>query len=261
MILIKNASGGAEMRISGDIIEDDWQDIYDWYGIPATSPRSVQNTLSDLNGEPLTVWLNSYGGHVSAGSAIYTALKNYIGQVVIKIDGVAVSAASMIAMAGDQVKISPTAEIMIHKPWTRAEGNDEVMERTMQSLKSGEEALINAYQLKTGLERETLAEMMKREEWINAQKAVELHFADEILFDDEGLLAPPVAADARAIFASGALRISEDMKRAFEMHRNSNGQKPLAATVSTPEPPELSSPDEQQKIDRLRLEIELYAAI
>jgi ATP-dependent Clp protease protease subunit len=129
--------------------------------------------------------LNSPGGDVFAASQIYNMLMDYKGRVTVKIDGLAASAASVIAMAGGEVLISPTGLIMIHNPMTMAFGDTEEMGKAIAMLSEVKESIINAYELKTGLSRSKLAHLMDAESWFNAKKAVELGFADQILFFKE----------------------------------------------------------------------------
>ncbi len=134
---------------------------------------------------PITVWINSPGGDCIAASQIYTMLMDYKGDVTVKIDGVAASAASVVAMAGTKVLIAPTALMMIHNPATAAFGDHVDMEKAIAMLDEVKESIINAYELKTGLSRRQLSHMMDDTTWMNAQKAVELGFADGILTDEK----------------------------------------------------------------------------
>lgn len=134
---------------------------------------------------PITVWINSPGGDCIAASQIYTMLMDYKGDVTVKIDGVAASAASVVAMAGTKVLIAPTALMMIHNPATAAFGDHVDMEKAIAMLDEVKESIINAYELKTGLSRVQLSHMMDDTTWMNAGKAVELGFADGILTDEK----------------------------------------------------------------------------
>lgn len=134
---------------------------------------------------PITVWINSPGGDCIAASQIYTMLMDYKGDVTVKIDGVAASAASVVAMAGTKVLIAPTALMMIHNPSTMAFGDHADMEKAIDMLSEVKESIINAYELKTGLSRVQLSHMMDDTTWMNAKRAVELGFADGILTDEK----------------------------------------------------------------------------
>ena len=130
----------------------------------------------------VTVWINSPGGNVFAAAEIYTMLKDYKGSITVKIDAIAASAASVVAMAGDTVQMSPVAMLMIHDPSTVAMGNTKDMEKAIEVLTEVKESIINAYAAKSGLSHARIANIMSNETWMNAKKAVELGFADEILF-------------------------------------------------------------------------------
>lgn len=151
-----------------------------WYGDEVT-PKLFKQDLYSEDGN-ITVWINSPGGCVFAASQIYNMLMDYKGKVTVKIDGIAVSAASVIAMAGEEILISPTGLIMIHNPMTFAFGGALEMEKAIAMLSEVKESIINAYEIKTGISRAKLANFMDDETWFNANKAVELGFADKILF-------------------------------------------------------------------------------
>ena len=182
------------IEIKGVIVSDDEKCIYDWFGIAAVSPSDVTNALLDADGDDVDVIINSGGGSVFAGSEIYTALRDYKGQVLVKIVGLAASAASVIAMAGDLVAISPTAQIMIHNAWSRAVGDYRDMQHTSDWLKNINTSIANAYRLKTGLSDDELKDMMDKETWFNAQQALEKGFVDEIMFDEQKQLAASFGA-------------------------------------------------------------------
>lgn len=132
------------------------------------------------NGD-ITVWINSPGGDCVAAAQIYNMLMDYPGNVNVKIDGIAASAASVIAMAGTKVLISPVGMLMIHNPATIAWGDSGEMQKAIEMLGSVKDSIINAYEIKTGLSRTKLSHMMDAETWMDAGKAVELGFADGIL--------------------------------------------------------------------------------
>ena len=147
---------------------------------------------------PVTVWLNSPGGDCIAASQIYTMLMDYKDDVTVKIDGIAASAASVIAMAGTRVLMAPTALMMIHNPMTGAYGNITDMEKAIEMLDEVKESILNAYEIKTSLSRAKLSHLMDSETWMNANKAIELGFADDILKDSK-----KEAADIPAYAFSG----------------------------------------------------------
>ena len=176
----------ANLKISGEIVDNDTGEFYDYFGIGNyCSPKKVEQALKDNqeNGD-IVVDIASNGGDVFAGSEIYSMLKATKKNVVVNIVGLAASAASVIAMAGNQVNIAPTAQIMIHQAWSALEGNSDDMEHESQVLNSIDESIVNAYVLKTGQDRNKLLQMMQNETWLNAQQAVDNGFADEIMFVD-----------------------------------------------------------------------------
>lgn len=174
-----------KVTIKGVIVPNDDLEIYDWFGIEATSPGKVSEQISQANGEPLEVEINSPGGDVFSGSEIYTALKSYAGTVTTRIVGVAASAASVAAMGGHSVMISPTAQIMIHNATNWSHGDHRDHQQSADMIKSTNKSIANAYILKTGLPEADVLAMMDSETWLNAQKAVEMGFADEIMFEDK----------------------------------------------------------------------------
>lgn len=176
-----------KIDVKGPIISNDDAWIYDWWEMDATSPRMVIDELNKANGEDIIISINSPGGYVDEGSEIYTELKNYSGYVEIQIVGLAASAASVIAMAGDKVKISPTAQIMIHNSSMLNYGDNQSMEKATKMLKTTDKAIVNAYTIKTGKSEEELLSMMAEETWMGAQEALENNFVDEIMFMENNI--------------------------------------------------------------------------
>lgn len=177
-----NWSGPQNQRvltINGTIAEDSWVD-------DEVTPQVFQDELSQGKG-PINLWLNSPGGDCVAASRIYTMLMNYPDDVNVKIDGIAASAASVIAMAGTKVSMAPTAMIMIHNPLTIVGGQKEDLDQAAQMLAETKESIINAYELKTNLPREKISSMMDDETWMNVNKAIELGFADAMLGDNKNV--------------------------------------------------------------------------
>lgn len=173
------------VNVKGAIVSNDDQWIYDWFGIEATSPKSISDAIKEANGDELEVEINSGGGDVFAGSEIYTALKAYSGNVTTKIVGLAASAASVVAMAGDKVLISPTAQMMIHNVSTRSAGDYRDMEHTAEVLKNANDTIANAYMFKSGMDKETLLFMMDNETWLTPQQALDNKLVDEIMFSNQ----------------------------------------------------------------------------
>lgn len=171
-----------KLEIKGAIISNDDKWIYDWLDMDSTAPKDIVDSLPTTN-ENLDIIINSGGGDVYAGSEIYTALKEYPGKVNIKIVGIAASAASVIAMAG-HVTISPTAQIMIHNVSSFAAGDNRTMQHEADVLKGFNESIASAYVDKTNQPLDDILELMNKETWLTAQQAVELGFADEVMFSE-----------------------------------------------------------------------------
>jgi ATP-dependent Clp protease protease subunit len=174
---VHDDSGGRVLRLEGPIDSDSfWGD--------EITPQMFRDELYAEEGD-ITLWINSPGGNVFAAAEIYTMILDYPGSVTVRIASIAASAASVVAMAGNLVQMSPTALLMIHDPSTIAMGNAKDMEKAITTLNEVKESIINAYAAKTGLSRNRISKLMSDETWLNAKKAVELGFADEILFADK----------------------------------------------------------------------------
>src|SRR5690625_1076457 len=195
-----------KIKINGVIIPNDYQDVYDWIGWEATSPRKVEQELSDIDGPDVTIEINSGGGSVFAGSEIYTLLKSSDKNINVNIVGIAASAASVIAMAGKTVKMSPTAQLMIHNATISTHGDYREMDHTSDFLKNINQSIINAYKLKSGMEDNELKEMMDNETWFTAQQALEHKLIDGVMFEEQlqataslndGLLPPEVLMEIK----------------------------------------------------------------
>jgi ATP-dependent Clp endopeptidase proteolytic subunit ClpP len=169
--------------VKGQIVEsgNDW--VYDWLGIENTSPKKILKALQEAGGEDIEVYINSPGGSIYAGSEIYTELRAYAGKKTIKITGIAASAASVIAQAGNS-EISPTGMFMIHNVQTEASGDYRDMDNTSDSLRAANQSIINAYMDKTGMGSKALQELMDKETYLSAQQAVEYGFVDRVMFSE-----------------------------------------------------------------------------
>lgn len=167
---------GRTLYFDGYIAQDSWFD-------DDITPKQFKSELTNSEGD-IVVWLNSPGGDVFAASQIYNMLKEYDGKVTVKIDGIAASAASVIAMAGSEILMSPVAMMMIHNPATVIFGEASDLQSGIDMLSEVKESIINAYEQKTSLPRNKISKMMDAETWFSAQKAVELGFADKVLYED-----------------------------------------------------------------------------
>ena len=174
---VRNDNDERILMLNGEISNETW------FGDEIT-PKEFRGELNSGQGK-VTVWINSPGGDCFAAAQIYNMLMEYSGPVDVHIDGIAASAASVIAMAGNHVAISPVGMMMIHNPATVSIWDEREMKKAMEMLSEVKESIINAYELKTGLPRKQLSNMMNAESWMNAKKALELGFADSILYDGD----------------------------------------------------------------------------
>ncbi|MGA5676150.1 head maturation protease, ClpP-related [Bacillus bombysepticus] len=243
-----------KIDVKGPIISNDEAWIYDWFEMDAASPGEISKELTNANGDDLIVSINSPGGYVHEGSEIYTALKNYPGHVEVQIVGLAASAASVIAMAGDKVRISPTAQIMIHNASMWNGGDHRDMEKAAEMLKTTDRAIVNAYVIKSGKSEEELLHMMAQETWMGPQQALEHNFVDEIMFMDNQVKMTASASTAAMLpqkvidgFRNGTMNkgqgiTKEDLNVALsglkneilnDLQTNTNPKEPIQKPVHT----------------------------
>ena len=173
---VRNEGEKRILLLDGEISDETW------WGDEIT-PQMFRSELNAAEGD-IDLWINSPGGDCYAAAQIYNMLMEYKGNVNVKIDGIAASAASVVAMAGSTVEISPLGMLMIHNPMTVSIGDTHEMERTITFLAEIKESIINAYEIKTGLSRAKISRLMDAETWMNAKKAVELGFADSVLYEN-----------------------------------------------------------------------------
>lgn len=227
-----------ELRIEGDIVSDDDAWIYEYLGIKAASPNAFKTELLSHAGKPLTVWIDSYGGDVFAAAGIYNALKEHKGAVTVKIDGKAMSAASVIAMAGDTIQMSPVAIMMIHNPLSYAEGYAKDLRKTADVLDTVKESIMNAYSLKTKRSRTKISQMMDDETFMDARTAIKDGFADSMLYSDTQ---KPAADDA--------------MNFAFSRHKVMNCANESMKRLNALAPPDTTATDKAKA--KLELQLKL----
>ena len=205
---MKNAdSAEPELYIEGEIKVE--QDLWDWFtGATTATSRGLVGAIRSVGNRDLTVWVDSPGGDVLAGTAIYTALceqrARYGSKITVKVVN-AISAAHVLSMAGDHVLWSPVALGMMHNPYTRVEGEAKDLEQGAEILNRVKDTLITAYTRKTGKSREEVSELMDAETWMTAQQAVEWGFADGLLYEDAD--AAPVVPASVLDYVAGARRI------------------------------------------------------
>ena len=193
------------INVNGDIICTDMKWIYDWLEYESCCPADVKNVIAELTdeNEELRVIINSPGGDVQAGQEIYSILKDIKNPVTINVQSIAASAASMIAMAGDTVKMSPVALLMIHNASTCTSGDYRDMQHTADVLQTVNTAIMQAYIAKTGKTEDELREMMDKETWLTANQCIEHGFADEIIKDEK----PSIITNAMI----GRLSVTDEM--------------------------------------------------
>ena len=216
--------GGAEMRtlfLNGEISDETW------FGDEVT-PGIFRAELEAGTG-PVNVWINSPGGDVFAAAQIYNMLMDYPYDVTVIIDGLAASAASVIAMSGTTVRMSPVAMMMIHNPATIAIGDSEEMKKAVKMLDEVKESIMNAYEIKTGLARDRISKLMDAESWFNAKKAVELGFADEVMFSGDAEGGGSAGNDGRA-------QVSDEMSGPVLFSRQAVMNSMLSKLIPPKEP-------------------------
>lgn len=184
------------IQMKGTVIPNDYSDVYDFWGLSSISPQTVSSALDEANGDDVTLEINSPGGYVTAGSEIYTMLKQYNGNVTANIVGQAASAASWIALAADKVMMSPTATMFVHKAIGSGEGNSDDLTSIVQGLNETDKAFVDLYAEKSGKSPEDVYQLMQQSTTMNAKTAVQNGFADGIMFQNE---APLAVNDAGAL--------------------------------------------------------------
>lgn len=201
-----------------DVIGEDW-----WTGGGFTAKR-MSAALRSLGKGPVTVAINSPGGDMFEGIAMYSMLKDHPGEVTIKVMGLAASAASIIAMGGDQVKIARPAFLMIHNAWVIAVGNRHDMRSMADQLEPFDAAMADVYAARTGEDQKAMAKLMDRESWIGGSAAVDQNFADSLLdseevskSDDKGSKASAAARRMENALRSGGMPKSEAMRLISEL--------------------------------------------
>lgn len=203
--------------LNGTIAEESWFD-------DDVTPRLFKSELDHHKGD-ITIWINSPGGDCIAAAQIYNMLLDHQGEVIIKIDGIAASAASVIAMAGTKVLMSPVSMMMIHNPMTIAFGNKDQMKQAIKMLDEVKESIMNAYEIKTGLTRQTISHLMDGETWMNVHKAIELGFCDGVLERENGeeMEAPKVANLYSKVGVENSLK--EKLVEKCQIHTKKKGIK------------------------------------
>jgi ATP-dependent protease ClpP protease subunit len=206
------------IQMKGEVIPDNFSDVYDWLNYQYFSPQSVSDALSEANGEDISLEINSPGGYIDAGSEIYTELMEYSGTINAKIVGYACSAASWIALAADHVAMSPTAQMMIHRASSAATGNSSDMMSEYNALDQMDKSFVDLYSKRTGKSPEDIYQMMANTTWMNAKTAVENGFADEVMFENK---------EPALVNADGSLSVKPEMINKIKnlLHRDAEVSK------------------------------------
>lgn len=206
------------------------------------TPQLFKDELNSGDGD-ITVWINSPGGDCVAAAQIYNMLSAYKGNVTIKIDGIAASAASVIAMAGNTVLMSPVSMMMIHNPATIAFGDHNEFAKAIEMLDEVKESIINAYVIKTGLSRTKLSHLMDSETWMNANKAIELGFADDVISDGKS----EDTSEATVMFSRKAVNNALFNKVAVKVQKT----KPTVTDQAQIKEPEIKGHSVDEIMERL----------
>ncbi|MFK3428674.1 Clp protease ClpP [Staphylococcus aureus] len=175
-----------KVEIKGVIVsnEDKW--VYEMLGMDSTCPKDVLTQL-EFSDEDVDIIINSNGGNLVAGSEIYTHLRARKGKVNVRITAIAASAASLIAMAGDHIEMSPVARMMIHNPSSIAQGEAKDLNHAAETLEHVGQIMAEAYAVRAGKNKQELIEMMAKETWLNADEAIEQGFADSKMFENDNM--------------------------------------------------------------------------
>lgn len=172
-------------RLAGVVVTEDDRLLCELDGTDCISAKRISEMLADADGEDITFNLNSEGGSVFAGTEIYSMLNQYTGKVVVNINGLSASIASVLMLGADVINMSLSGQIMIHRVSGRAFGNSDDLNKALNAFTSSEKTLVNLYHKKTGLPKNKLAEMMSKETWLTAEEALELGFVDSIIGESD----------------------------------------------------------------------------
>ena len=222
-----------KIDIKGDIVSNDVGEFYEWFGMSSTYPQKIQQAILNDEDNEIVLDVASNGGDVFAASEIYTMRRDSQKNIVVNIQGLAASAASVIAMAGNTVRMSPTSQLMIHKASVSTVGNSYDLEHESEVLNGIDESIAMAYELKTGMKQTDILQLMSNETWMNAKVAVDKGFADEIMFnesDDEPIFENAIHAlpSKAAINKFKNLIAKEKLNKQSSQSTNSVRERKLA---------------------------------
>ena len=228
--------------------------LYDEVGAFGAGSKEFLADLAKLDGQHIHLRINSPGGSVVEGTAIYNSLRRHKGGLTVHIDALAASMASVIAMAGAPVYIADNALLMIHNPWTISAGDSEQLRKEADLLDKLKSTLVNAYTRKTGMEQDQIAEMMNNETWLDAVEAVALGFADAI---EEGVAAAATATpeSLRARFDTFAKGMTaEEPKAPAEAEVIATVVSESAPIADPSDSPDSSAPSDEQPAEQPAVE-------
>lgn len=248
--------------------------IYDEIGVHGVTAKSFLEDLKDLKGKDITVHINSTGGDVFQGQAIYTALKNYSGKVTVKIEGLAASMATIIALAADKVEMTSNSLFMIHSPMSNVFGNKAQMRKQINALEKVETTMLSVYKAKTNISENEIEQMMARETWLSAHEALELGFVDEVLgavkvvarYDLSGYQNKTPEQILNTLYSNNPKEkstMSEDLKTWFvgqisdlKNMITGNAEEPQVKTEETGQEPTAETATEEVNVDDLKAQLE-----
>lgn len=184
-----------EKMIKGTIVTNDEKLIYEYLEIDAVCPKDVDDAIREAKGDDITFLISSGGGDLMAANEMYSAIKRYSGRTTAEIVGLAASAATVVCCGADVVRANPGTQYMIHNVSARQKGDKHAMGTMSEILQTADISIANIYRLKTGMGEKEILEMMSNGTdnegtWMDAKRAKELGFVDEIVGDDNGKLAP-----------------------------------------------------------------------
>lgn len=177
--VIKNEVTDSEhiLTLSGVVAKDS---IFDYDG-DLINMKTISDSLESIGNRKLLIKLNSYGGDAFEGIEIYNYLKSLKNKVVVEVTSIAASAASIIAMGADEIRMSNGSQLMIHEASTFAVGTKSEMQKTLNALKSMDNSIVDIYHEKTGLDKTEILQLMEEETWFTSEEAVKYKFADNVI--------------------------------------------------------------------------------
>ena len=244
-----------DLFISGEIMDDETRSfMQSWFGDDSgASPSAFFSELKENAGKKINLYIDSYGGDVFAASSIYSALKEHDGDIVVKITGIAASAASVIAMAGNKVLMSKTAVMMIHNPSTTAKGDHNDMKKAAEVLDVIKESIINAYDAKTGLSREEISDLMEKETWMDSSEAIEKGFCDGLIEETSDYAKAVRNCIENRMFVYNSLNSDKNFKHEDAVIESASNEAPEKNEDNVVENNEIDEKSKEQMEKYLRL--------